>query len=201
MRFFLILFLSLFLFSSCVKRADRVNGSTSSKDVEFMEGIYTKAQQAFDEGNYLRAFYLHEKNCGMGYSKSCNRIAYQHYTGKLIVEDHQKAFEFYQQSCKMNNNYGCFNLANMLRLGQGTKTREPEIAFTHYKNNCTDQCYRSCFNLGVMYFLGHGTKKDKKRAKKFFKKACNNGLQVGCDNLEEIKNNKIKYIESSDADK
>lgn len=200
MRIFILLFFSLIFLSSCCKKADYPCSSTSS-DIGFMENVYKQAQEASKEGNHLRAIFLHEKNCGMGYSKSCNRIAYQHYKGAVVVEDYQKAFQYYGRSCQMKNHLGCFNLANMFRLGQGMKTREPSVAFKIYKDNCKDECYQSCFNLGVMYFLGHSVKKDTKKAKKYFQKACDNGLAVGCMNLEEIKKNKVKYIESSDADK
>jgi uncharacterized protein len=39
----------------------------------------------------------------------------------------------------------------------------------------------SQYNLGVMYTNGQGVKKNLSQAKEWFQKACENGLQQGCD--------------------
>ena len=38
------------------------------------------------------------------------------------------------------------------------------------------------YNLGVMYEYGQGVNQDNEKAKESFGKACDNGLQKGCDN-------------------
>ena len=40
------------------------------------------------------------------------------------------------------------------------------------------------FNLGIMYANGQGVIQDKKRAKEYFRKACDGGDQKGCDNYK-----------------
>ncbi len=37
------------------------------------------------------------------------------------------------------------------------------------------------FNLGVMYAQGKGVRRDKRTAKRWFGKACDNGNQEGCN--------------------
>jgi TPR repeat protein len=203
-RLLFIVAVSVVLFTACVKKADRVaNASSSSeKDAnELREKIYTQAQAAKEEGNTYRSVYLHEKNCGLGYSKSCNRLAYQHYVGEAIIQNHERAFFLYGKSCKMKNKYGCFNLGNMLRLGHGTKTKEFGVAFGVYKDNCADNCYRSCFNMAVMYFKGQGVDKNVDEATKFFKKACDGGVDLGCKNYLNISEKQVNYLEPADVDK
>ena len=41
-------------------------------------------------------------------------------------------------------------------------------------------------NLGIMYYKGQGVKQDYHKAKDFFGKACDNGLQIGCDKYREL---------------
>jgi TPR repeat protein len=36
-------------------------------------------------------------------------------------------------------------------------------------------------NLGLMYLGGKGTNKDTKKAKKYFKKACDGGIKEACE--------------------
>ena len=195
----MIVWLFLLLFGSgCVKKADRIEASSTQNET-LMQEIYTQALEASKDNNPMRSIYLHTKNCEMGYSKSCNRVAYQHYSGEILTQNYSKALELYDKSCKMKNKYGCFNLANMLRLGEGTKAREVSLAFKLYKNNCSNECYRSCFNLAVMYYLGDATPKDKKLARKYFKKSCHSGMEIACENYIGVKYNKIHYIQSDDT--
>lgn len=39
----------------------------------------------------------------------------------------------------------------------------------------------ACYNLGVLYKKGQGVKQNLKRAKDYYGKACDLGLQQGCD--------------------
>lgn len=41
-------------------------------------------------------------------------------------------------------------------------------------------------NVGSMYLRGEGTPKDLTRAKYWYKKACEAGIQTGCDNLKKL---------------
>jgi TPR repeat protein len=42
------------------------------------------------------------------------------------------------------------------------------------------------FNIGVMYHNGQGVRQNKKIAKEWFGKACDNGLQEGCDEYRKL---------------
>lgn len=42
------------------------------------------------------------------------------------------------------------------------------------------------FNIGVMYYNGQGVRKNNKIAKEWFGKACDNGLQQGCDAYRKL---------------
>ena len=42
------------------------------------------------------------------------------------------------------------------------------------------------YNLGVMYANGQGLKQDYKKAKDLFGKACDAGIQLGCDYYKDL---------------
>lgn len=44
----------------------------------------------------------------------------------------------------------------------------------------------SCFNLGQMYYSGRGVRQDYHKAAELYKKACDLGYQIGCDNYKII---------------
>lgn len=45
---------------------------------------------------------------------------------------------------------------------------------------------RGCFNLGAFYLKGKGAKQDYHIAKEYFYKACELGLQPGCDVYKKL---------------
>ena len=49
---------------------------------------------------------------------------------------------------------------------------------------CRTGTGRISYNLGLMYEKGKGVPKNRKVAKEWYKKACDNGLQQGCDAIE-----------------
>lgn len=44
----------------------------------------------------------------------------------------------------------------------------------------------SQYNLGLMYYNGKGVRQDKKIAKEWFGKACDAGIQKGCDYYKRL---------------
>jgi TPR repeat protein len=48
------------------------------------------------------------------------------------------------------------------------------------------------FNLGVIYAQGKGVRQNEKLEKQWFGKACDNGLQDGCDNYRILNDAGIK---------
>ena len=48
------------------------------------------------------------------------------------------------------------------------------------------------FNLGVIYDQGKGVRQNEKLEKQWFGKACDNGLQDGCDNYRILNDAGIK---------
>ena len=188
----------MFIFSSCVKKADRESSSSDKPsnacgdDVD--NTIHISATKAYNDEDYYKALYLYKKSCAINYTPSCNYLAYFHYSGKIVEKDIKKAFNIYFQSCQSGDSIGCFNTANMLRAGEGMEKKDEELAVSFYKNNCQNDHYKSCFNLGVMYHKGKGVEKDIEKSKSYFQKACGGGVGLACKNFYLIESKNVKYL-------
>jgi len=193
MKWLSILVVSLLLFTSCIKKADRLSKNTKPQDDEaFMQNIYLQAQGAAKEKNHLRSIYLHEKNCALGYAPSCNRLAYRYYKGDIIKTNHTKAQILYHRACsQLGDHLACFNEANMLRSNH----KDYHSARISYDAMCNAGHHNSCYNLAVMYYKGQGVKKrNKKKAAKIIKQACHNGYNRACKIVGKMKKGKITYL-------
>ena len=59
--------------------------------------------------------------------------------------------------------------------------RQTITAVQWYRKAAEQGLAEAQYNLGVMYAKGEGVRQNYKIAKGWFGKACNNGLQQGCD--------------------
>ncbi len=46
----------------------------------------------------------------------------------------------------------------------------------------------ACYNLGVFYLKGKGVRQNYFEAKEYYGKACDLGLQIGCDDYKRLNN-------------
>ncbi|WP_156915602.1 MULTISPECIES: tetratricopeptide repeat protein [unclassified Psychrobacter] len=67
--------------------------------------------------------------------------------------------------------YGFFSIAHYAKAGKW------------YLKAANQGDARSQYNLGMMYLNGIGVRRNTVIAKKYFSKACDNGYQLGCNNL------------------
>ena len=61
-----------------------------------------------------------------------------------------------------------------------------KTAFTIFEDLAKKGDAKAQYNLGIMYDNGEGVRQDKKRAKEWFGKACDNGFQIGCDEYKKL---------------
>ena len=55
-----------------------------------------------------------------------------------------------------------------------------------FKKDCDSGNAKGCYNLGVSYNNGRGVKQDFSIAKQYYGKACDLGLQLGCDDYRRL---------------
>ena len=69
--------------------------------------------------------------------------------------------------------------------GQGVK-RDYAQARMWWEKGAAQGCAFAQYNLGVMYHFGQGVVQDYANAKEWFGRACDNGLQQGCDAYKQL---------------
>ncbi len=60
---------------------------------------------------------------------------------------------------------------------------DKKLASEFYSKGCKDKNIYACIELGKLYATGEGVKLNSRKAKKLFKKSCNNGYTNGCFEL------------------
>ena len=135
--------------------------------------------------DYERAKVCYQKACDDNEGIACSNLGSLHQ--KLKSKEESEILTIFAKSCKLGNNYGCYNAANFYRLGRGTE-HNFAAARKLYEKSCLELNHaQSCSNLGGMYQFSLGVKTaDSKMAKKFYKMGCEMGDEIGCRNLSLV---------------
>lgn len=116
---------------------------------------------------------MSERACNMGSEIFCSTAGYLH----AEKDQQSKAFEYYKKGCdKFPNEYNCAGAATRSYLANGEKN---QVTTDYALKACNQGDGWSCFVYGTntFYLSSNGNKQ-------WFSKACENGLQDGC---EEVK--------------
>ncbi|GBC20845.1 kinase-like domain-containing protein [Rhizophagus irregularis DAOM 181602=DAOM 197198] len=116
------------------------------------------------------------------YSNSVVLLGDFNYLGIEINVDVNKAFELYQKSADLENEFGINNLGYCYQNGIGTDIDEKK-AFELYQVAADLGNASGIDNLGYCYQNGIGTKIDEKKAFELYQKAADLGNTPGIDNL------------------
>ncbi len=68
---------------------------------------------------------------------------------------------------------------------KGVRKRE-DLSIKYFKKGCDLKDPHGCNSLGLEYEFGANVKKNVKKAKELYGKACDLGLQTGCERFAEI---------------
>lgn len=131
----------------------------------------------------LTAISLYEKACEFGEMKACVNMGIFYENGHGISKNFDKALQFYDKACQNGEMNACHNAGHLVLTN-----KEPNyfIGKKFFEMACEKKYAKSCFNLAIMHFEGKGTRQNKQIAKEFYGKACDFGLQMGCDKFKEL---------------
>lgn len=76
----------------------------------------------------------------------------------------------------------------LLKLGF-IPTESYKMSFIVYQSLASQGNANAQKTLGYMYEYGKGIEQDYKKAKYYYKQACDSGLQSGCDDYERLNQN------------
>ncbi|STZ08109.1 Beta-lactamase hcpA precursor [Moraxella caprae] len=102
-----------------------------------------------------------------------------------VEEDNKKAIEWYQKAIELNNEKARYNLAIKYFNGEGVE-QDYEQAMILYAISATRDYAPAQYNMAVALNTGIGAEQDIPLAKVWFERACENGLELGCEAYQEL---------------
>lgn len=194
---FLLIFMLSELYAEIKVNVDYTN---SSNDAYFLkeqcdQKVYIECKRLGElyyngqnvEQNYDKAIEYYKKACyGDDYyiPSACTELGTVYYHD-LKSKDLKTIVGLYERGCKEGDPIGCV-MAGIL-YEEDFKNIEQAIKF--YKIGCNGDGV-GCTLLGKIYEEGKGVKKDLKKAKEFYKHACDNEMapdEEGCQRFESLK--------------
>ena len=152
--------------------------------------------------DYKKAYVYLKKACDLGYGLGCNDIGAMYEKGEGLKQDYHQAKKYYEKACELKEGLGCQNLGVLYGQGKGVKDVLNMYAYiskacklgvemscnamnrfyadvsNSQEQACENGDIDSCANVGILY-----SQKDKNKALKYFKKACDSGSSASCFNL------------------
>ena len=125
-----------------------------------------------------------DKACNLKSGGACNNLGVA-WSKRMIGAqvDLAKGNAYYKKACDLSHGLGCFNFANMHRLGEGVPA-DLKLAFENYGKACELAEAKGCTELGIMYYDGKVAPQNILMTKTLFEKGCKLGSTQACKNLD-----------------
>ncbi len=123
----------------------------------------------------------YKRSCELGTGEGC-------IDGGMLLEqggDGVGAAALYEHGCRIHKPQACFNLAKMLKDGDGIG-KEPLRAALLYRQSCEEGLAAGCTSLGIMYEDGLGVDANVSLALDLYERGCDGGSVAGCTNLGRL---------------
>lgn len=179
----------------------------------YMEGLYTYYQSPKAE-NSKKGLDLMEKACKNGYKTACEaaksineeRAQIDETLKTLIVfcdqddavacralgntynhtSEFTKALDVFEKGCDLKDGPSCISAAEVYVAKDEAKA-DMKKALSYVEKSCGFGYPEGCLSLGIVYFNGYEPiAKNEKKAREYLDKACKLGLDVSCEELEEM---------------
>lgn len=147
-----------------------------------------QAGQAYMKQDFKKAVEQFEIAAKQGDSIAQFWLSEMYFLGKGVPQDYKECFKWANMSAKQGDIMAINRLGFLYFQGDGVEKNYTE-AFKYFERSA-DFPY-SQFFLGVMYTNGQHVNKNLVKAKEYFKKACESGLEAGCeyrDHVTELEN-------------
>ncbi|SQB99527.1 Sel1 domain-containing protein repeat-containing protein [Helicobacter fennelliae] len=130
-------------------------------------------------------------------AQSCAMLGFHYWHGieGYVPKNVSKALSAYTKGCdELEDGYNCYQVALLKMLGQGIP-RDMKAALHYALKGCELGNPYSCQSVGNIYELagqldqGGAIEPDSTKALKYYKKACDEGVQVACGSYEALRQN------------
>lgn len=198
-------------FTSCLKLGDIYN---RMRDFEKSYQLYKKScdgenqeacenlGDALSRGNGVfkdedESFKVYDKSCKKGYTPNCYKSARMYVRGIGVEENEQKGVKLYKNTCKKGYARSCEALADYYEDEAKLSKSYAFKALKYHKRDCKNKDPYGCYFVAIAYhYKNFGPKDmivDRKKAFKYYKKACKYGEVRSCMSVKSMRANTKKY--------
>ena len=199
------LLVSLLVLSSMSVNAYTFNESVQSCEGGFAGACYNLAvMYATGEGvkkDDAQVAKYYQKACEGKVYDACYNLGVRYYNGQGVKKDFKQAFNYFKKASNGGIKKANINLGLMNAKGEGVAKNQSQ-AISFYKQACNTGEVHGCANLGLLYEVNANKlvkkkfkkRKDRKKNKiafqniylqaiNYYKKACEGGSILGCNNI------------------
>lgn len=170
---------------------------SACENLAYLYKVQTKLKFPFEftTDSFTKNYFI--KSCNDGLADGCFGL------GSTCDDDHEydDATKHYLEACGIGSGRGCYQLALRYRDSYGNVEKNHHKANKYFKKSC-NLGYK-CYMIGTIFEYGSQIKQDDAKAIKYYRKACDNAEQEGCDRLNalEEKKNDQKLCDSGNFTK
>lgn len=122
-----------------------------------------------------------EAGCKSGTAEACTDLGVAMKRGD-IRDEPERRIALFQQGCEGGDQVGCTFLGSALVVGRDTERDVPK-GLSLLDTACTAEQWTACYMLGSVYGSGELVRAEPERAKGYYQKACDNGMDDACTDL------------------
>jgi TPR repeat protein len=116
---------------------------------KFYYNDYNRANNAYENGDFITAIQLYEKACTNKNMEACRIAGYLYDEGLGKRLNLQKAIQLYSKACDGKDLLACHNLALMYLEGRGVK-KDGRKAFKMFGTLCDEGLEEGCYSYGEL---------------------------------------------------
>jgi TPR repeat protein len=134
------------------------------------------------EVNYQLAIYWWEKASELGHKVASHNMGIMYRDGKGVNVSYDKAFYYFSKGASKGFTDSMVEVGNCYEEGKGV-VKNYNLARKYFEDAIEIDNNKVALNqLGLLYIMGNGVNKDRTTAIYYWKKSCEQGYSVGCDN-------------------
>lgn len=151
---------------------------------------FTDAYTAYNNEDYEKAIELYKKACEAKNAQACSILGGLYSDGKkdyirdrvFLEKSEYKALSYYEKACEYGEYHSCYEASNLYAVAAYIPTikEDDEKVGIYAQKACNGNIAKACIDGAKHYSL------NKIEKIKMYKKACELGLEEGCEKYEML---------------
>ena len=144
--------------------------------------IIRLVEEEGESADWLALLEAHRNRCER-MPRRCLELGVMLAMGQRVPRDVSEGYRHFVTACEAGVMHGCLN-AGMAVFNEGLAS--PEEGAALWARACDGDHAEACLRLGGLYYHGEPLPRDEARSLTYLQRACELGLQEGCDNIQVL---------------